>query len=56
VAVPKKESEIVAAPQLLARLDLRGKILIGDAIHTQRELSVQILAAGGDFIWLVKEN
>lgn len=56
VAVPNKENEIVAAPQLLACLDLRGKILIGDAMHTQRELSVQILAAGGDFVWLVKDN
>lgn len=56
VAVPNKDNEIVAAPQLLAQLDLRGKIVIGDALHTQRQLSVQILAAGGDFIWLVKAN
>jgi predicted transposase YbfD/YdcC len=56
VAVPNKENEIVAAPQLLACLDLRGKIIIGDAMHTQRELSVQILAADGDFIWLAKDN
>lgn len=56
VAVPNKENEIVAAPQLLACLDLRGKVVIGDAMHTQRELSVQLLAAGGDFVWLAKEN
>jgi predicted transposase YbfD/YdcC len=56
VAVANKENEIVAAPRLLAHLDLRGKILIGDAMHTQRDLSIQILTAGGDFIWLVKEN
>jgi predicted transposase YbfD/YdcC len=56
VAVPNKDNEIVAAPQLLAQLDLRGKIIIGDALHTQRALSVQILAGEGDFVWLVKDN
>lgn len=56
VAVPNKANEIVAAPQLLACLDLRGKVIMGDAMHTQRELSAQILAAGGDFVWLVKAN
>jgi predicted transposase YbfD/YdcC len=56
VAVANKENEIVVAPQLLAYLDLRGKIILGDAMHTQRELSVQILAGDGDFIWLVKAN
>lgn len=56
VAVPDKENEIVAAPKVLASLDLRGKIVIGDAMHTQRELSVQILDAGGDYIWVAKDN
>ena len=56
VAVANKEHEIVAAPKVLASLDLRGKIVIGDAMHTQRELSVQVLAADGDYIWLVKAN
>lgn len=56
VAVGNKENEIRAAPKVLASLDLRGKIVMGDALHTQRELSVQILDAEGDFIWLVKDN
>lgn len=56
VAVETKENEIVAAPKLLAGLDLRGKVVMGDAMHTQRDLSTQIKAAGGDFIWLVKDN
>lgn len=56
VAVGDKENEIVAAPRLLATLDLRNKIACGDAMFTQRELSVQILAAGGDYVWLAKEN
>ena len=56
VAVDGKENEIVAAPRLLAAIDLRGKIVRGDALHTQRDLPIQILEAGGDYVWQVKEN
>ena len=56
VAVGCKENEISAAPAVLKCLDLRGKIVIGDALHTQRKLSAQIVAAGGDYIWTVKGN
>lgn len=56
VAVDSKENEIVAAPRLLSALDLRGKIVRGDALLTQRSLSVQILEAGGQYVWEVKEN
>jgi predicted transposase YbfD/YdcC len=54
--VDKKENEIVVAPKLLKRLDLKRRIVIGDAMFTQRNLSVQIKAQGGDYIWFVKEN
>lgn len=56
MAVESKENEIVAAPKVLASLDLRGKIVMGDAMQTQRELSTQIIQDEGDFIWLVKDN
>jgi len=32
------------------------KIVIGDAMHTQRELSKQSIQARGDFVWVVKMN
>lgn len=51
-----KENEIVVAPKLLASLDLRNKVVTGDAMQTQRKLSIQIVAAGGDFVWVVKDN
>ena len=51
-----KENEIVVAPKLLECLDLRNKVVTGDAMHTQRNLSMQIVAAGGDFVWIVKDN
>lgn len=56
VAVDSKENEIKAAPKVLARLDLKGRIVCGDAMFTQRQLSVQIVAQGGDYIWFVKGN
>lgn len=57
MAVEKnKENEIVVAPKLLASLDLRQKVVVADAMHTQRQLSIQIVDAGGDFVWTVKDN
>jgi predicted transposase YbfD/YdcC len=56
VAAGEKENEISVAPTLLAGLKLRGKVVVGDALHTQRQLSRQILAAGGDYVWVAKEN
>lgn len=56
VAVDGKENEIVAAPRLLEQLDLHNKIVVADALHTQRTLSRQVVAAGGDYIWIVKGN
>lgn len=56
VAVERKENEIVAAPKLLQSIDLNGVIVIGDAMHTQRKISVQIVEAGGDYLWTVKGN
>jgi predicted transposase YbfD/YdcC len=56
VEVDPKENEIVAAPKLLATLDLRGKVVIGDAMHTQRQVSIEIVTAGGDYLWIAKDN
>lgn len=56
MAVENKENEIVAAPKVLASLDLRGNIVMGDAMQTQRALSTQIIEAKGDYLWLVKDN
>jgi predicted transposase YbfD/YdcC len=50
------ENEISAAPRLLKALDLRGKIVTGDAILAQRDLSKIIVAAGGEYVWTVKKN
>jgi predicted transposase YbfD/YdcC len=56
VAVDGKENEIVTVPVLLAQLELTGMLITGDAMFTQRALSIQIVEAGGDYLWMVKEN
>jgi len=56
VALASTENEITAAPRLLRCVDLRDKIVMADAMLTQRELSVQIVQAGGEYIWLAKQN
>jgi predicted transposase YbfD/YdcC len=56
VEVVNKENEISAAPRVLNCLDLRGKVVTGDAMFAQRELSAQIVAAEGDYVWTVKDN
>lgn len=56
VEVGRKENEITAAPRLLKSLDLRSKIVTGDALLAQRDLSAQIVAGGGDYVWTVKGN
>lgn len=54
--VESKENEIVAAPKVLRQVKLQGAVVMADAMHTQREVSDQIVAAGGDYLWVVKEN
>lgn len=56
VRVAASTGEIPAAQQVLKEIDLQGKVVVADAMHTQRELSTQIVTAGGDYVWTVKEN
>ncbi len=56
VEVMLKENEIPATPRILEVLDLRGKIVTADALLTQRKISPQIVEAGGEYVFPVKEN
>ncbi|NBB80498.1 MAG: ISAs1 family transposase [Verrucomicrobia bacterium] len=49
-------NEIIAARQLCEKLDLDGKLVSLDAIHTQTETSRVIVEAGGDYAYTVKDN
>lgn len=56
VEVGVKENEISAAAGVLAAVPLKNRVVCADAMQTQRKLSVEILAKGGDYLWTAKEN
>lgn len=43
-------------PELLGSIDLHGVVVTGDALYTQRELCQEIVAGGGEYLFVVKEN
>ena len=52
-----KGLEIPDALKLLQRLDLRGKIVAGDAIFCQKSIAAKIVERGGDVhVFPVKDN
>jgi predicted transposase YbfD/YdcC len=56
IALAGKGCEIPGAAKLLKLVDLREKVVMGDALHTQRAVSIQIVEAGGDYIWFARGN
>ena len=56
VQVGRKENEISKAPEALKLVKIGGKVVTGDAMHTQKRLSTQILEERGDYVFPVKEN
>lgn len=57
VVTESKSNEIPAGRHLLRPLDLLGKIVVADALHTQDETAQQILyEQGGDYLLTVKAN
>jgi predicted transposase YbfD/YdcC len=56
VEVGRKENEITKAPKALKMVEISQKVVTGDAMHTQRGLSAQIIEAQGDYVLPVKEN
>jgi predicted transposase YbfD/YdcC len=56
VAIEGKGSEIPGALKVLKSIDLREKVVMGDALHTQRQASIQVVGSGGEYIWFAKGN
>ena len=56
VAVGRKENEITKAPQALKQVEIAQKVFTGDALHTQRGFSAQVVEADGHYVLPVKEN
>lgn len=56
VRVDAKTNEHKAALELLGILPVKNRIVIGDAMFCQRDLCAEIIAQGGDYLFLVKDN
>jgi predicted transposase YbfD/YdcC len=55
-AVPEKTNEIGAVNELLSGLILEGRVITMDALLTRRKLAEAILAQGGHYVMMVKDN
>ena len=56
VAVDDKSNEIIAVPEVLKMLDIKGAIISVDALNTQKSIAEQIIRGGGDYLMAVKNN
>lgn len=55
-ALEAGENEISGAKRLLAKVNLRNKIVSGDAIFAQLELSRTVVEKGGEYLWKLRAN
>ena len=56
VAAPGKGRELAAAKAVLDQAPMAGRVVVADALLTQREVCQQIVDGGGDYLLPVKEN
>ena len=56
VAAPGKGQELAAAKEVLRQVPLEGRVVVADALLTQREVCEQIVAGGGEYVLPVKAN
>jgi hypothetical protein len=56
LATEGKGQELAAAEMLLGRLPLKGRVITGDALLTQRGVCQIVLEGGGDYLLPVKDN
>ena len=54
--IADKTNEHKTALRLLKGLVLEGRLITGDAIFCQRDLSQEVVDAKGHYLWIVKEN
>lgn len=56
VDAQQHEAELSLAPQAIEQIDWQGRVLTGDALYCQQALCAQVVEAGGDYLFIVKEN
>ena len=54
--VDAKTNEHKAALQLLGLLPVAGRVVVGDAMFCQRDVCQKVVDAGGDYLFVVKDN
>jgi hypothetical protein len=54
--VDGKTNEHKTALELLQGIVLQGRLVTGDSMFCQRDLSQQIIDSGGHYLWVVKDN
>ena len=52
---PGKGEELAAVKEVLGQVPLKGRVVVADALLTQRKVCEQIVA-GGEYLLPVKEN
>jgi hypothetical protein len=56
IRVDAKTNEHKAALELSGILPVKGKVVIGDAMFTQRDLAERVVDSGGDYLLVAKDN
>ena len=56
VACAEKSNEIMAIPELLRLVDIKGAIITIDAMGTQKAIAAQIIDGGADYVLALKGN
>jgi predicted transposase YbfD/YdcC len=56
IKVSDKSNEITAMPLLMERLDLKGAVITGDALNTQKAIMQKTLEMEADYLFPVKAN
>jgi predicted transposase YbfD/YdcC len=54
--VAEKEGELTRVKEFLTPVFLQGRILSADALYTQKQVCQEIIASGGEYLLLVKQN
>lgn len=55
-AVDGKSNEIPAVRELLTLLEIRGCLVVADALHCQKETAKAVVESSGDYLFSVKDN
>ncbi|GHV30530.1 ISAs1 family transposase [Clostridia bacterium] len=56
LAVDAKSNEIPATQALIDMLDIRGAVVVTDALNCQRKTAKAVIDGGGDYLLAVKDN